>query len=424
MLAVFTKPIESVTAEDAAELHTQAWPEGYTVEFKRTLPHRKGGDDGWISGASLIGDFARDEILAEVIAFANSQGGTLVLGIDETKDKPPRAAAISALPRVGELARRFEDAARSCIDPPLPRLQVRAIETEPEKGVVIFRTGSSLSAPHRLTTTLESYARHGSSTLRMTMREIQDMTINVAHGMASVDATFAARREAFVQWGTQRSRASQFGAFRVTAIPLELLPDPGRLSDQPNLFPHPRNFSVVVQQQEVGVGLNVHSWNERPIVRGVARYADTDAGGFRQELHQSGVTDIWMGRLPRKIGSRPADDPGQLLLWHVHVTGAVLQAMFLADLFRRQVGVPEAEYALELEIKRFGLTTAEFIYTGFLDGNFGDDRYLIEEPALMFPRIPVSGRSEFSTIIDTVDVDVFDALGVRRSGRTPITVRI
>ncbi|HXP74041.1 MAG TPA: ATP-binding protein, partial [Stellaceae bacterium] len=237
MFAILTKPFETITPADVAELVSESWPEGYTVEFKRALPTAKGGDDQWITGGNKIGDYARDEILSEIVAFANAQGGMLVLGIEETKDKPPRANNVVPLPRVGELARRFEDAARSCIDPPLPRLQVRPIEIQSGEGVVIFRTGPSSSAPHRLTTTLDAYKRHGSSTMKMTMREIQDMTLNVARGLATIDATFEDRRVKFASWGERLNQQWPLAAFRVTALPLEGLPALGRLYGRKDLFP-------------------------------------------------------------------------------------------------------------------------------------------------------------------------------------------
>src|SRR5215472_4480823 len=236
MLAVFTKALDLVTAADIAELPAQTWPEGYEVEFKETLPHKRGGVDPWVIGQGGITDYARDEILAEVVAFANSQGGSVFLGIAETSDNPPRARAVVPLPRVGDLARRFEDQARSCIDPPLPRLQVRPVETDRHcGGVVVFRTSRSRAAPHRLTTTRDAYVRRGSSTVKMTMREIQDMTLNVARGLAGTDATLRERRDAFRKWeaGNQKPNA----AYRVTALPLVDLPDPGRLYGKRGLFP-------------------------------------------------------------------------------------------------------------------------------------------------------------------------------------------
>jgi len=207
MLAVFTKSLDLVTATDIAQVPEQTWPEGDEVEFKETLAHRTGGVHPWLGGQGSIGDYTRDEILAEVVAFANYRGGSVILGIAETADNPPRADKIVPLPRVGELARRFEDQARSCIEPPLPRLLIRAIETDEQGGgVVVFRTSPSRAAPHRLTTTREAYVRRGSSTMKMTMREIQDMTLNVARGLVGIDAIFNQRRDAFSQM-ERKSRA-------------------------------------------------------------------------------------------------------------------------------------------------------------------------------------------------------------------------
>jgi hypothetical protein len=41
MLGVFSKPLETLTPADIGELCEQAWPEGYQVEFKRSLPNKK-----------------------------------------------------------------------------------------------------------------------------------------------------------------------------------------------------------------------------------------------------------------------------------------------------------------------------------------------------------------------------------------------
>jgi hypothetical protein len=288
MLAVFTKPLELVTAADIADLAARTWPEGYEVEFKETLPHSTGGIHPWLTGQGNIGNYARDEILAEIVALANSQGGTVILGVAETPDNPPRASAVVPLPRVSDLALRFEDQARSCIDPPLPRLQIRAIETDEHGGgVVIFRTLPSRAAPHRLTTTRESYVRRGSSTVKMTMREIQDMTLNVARGLSGIDASFAQRRAAFHDWANKETHVV---AYRVTALPLVELPDPGRLFGQKGVFPEPSVVKAKAGSIAVDLDAPIRNYNERPRLRGVTRSGEHLAGTFLWELHQTGLT--------------------------------------------------------------------------------------------------------------------------------------
>jgi hypothetical protein len=420
MLAVFTKPIELVTAADIAELPAETWPEGYEVEFKKTLPDRKGGQHPWLTGGD-IGDHARDEILSEVIAFANAQGGSVVLGIEETSGKPPRAHAVAALPRVGELARRFEDQARSCIDPPLPRLQIRAIETDGQGGgVVVFRTQTSRAAPHRLTTTRESYVRRGSSTVKMTMREIQDMTLNVARGLAGIDATFKERRDAFHAWaGSQK----QLVAYRVTALPLVDLPDPGRLYNKQGLFPDHRKFTATVGGTSVTLRARIADVNESPQLRGVVRSGAHSPGSlFRWSLYQSGLTDLW-------ISVPPAAAPTghtKFILDHSDVLGAVAISLSFIDHYRGHTGAPDAEYGIEIEIGTFypsvGATPIGplVIYRGL----GGIERSEIQELSVLLPRLSVGSHSEFANLLAVVDVDLYDALGIRRAPALSLPLQV
>jgi hypothetical protein len=421
LLAIFTKPIEAISATDVATLVSEAWPEGYQVEFKEALPSKKGSDHPWMTGGHDVGDYARDQILSEVLAFANAQGGTLILGIKETRDKPPRAGSISALPRVGELARRFEDQARSIIDPPLPRLQVRAVETEPDRGIVIFRTGPSRLAPHRLSTTRDCYKRHGASTMVMTMREIQDMTLNVARGLAGVDATFRRSQEAFTKWGASRvGKFTALSAFRATAVPIEEVPDPGRLSDQPGLFPALRSFTFNVGANKLNASVPIHNWIDAPVIRGMSRRAETDGGYFLQQVHQSGLSEIWMALNLRKHPEEKG--PGHVALHHFYVMGGALQALHTADILRRHVGAPDAEYALEVEITRFGTQTVPFVYFGFFADRLGFDRYEVFGAPFVFPRISVGSRASFGDAMNLLDLDIYDALGTVRPHRLPISV--
>jgi Putative DNA-binding domain len=138
MHPVFTKPLSLVTAADLDDLCRRRWPEGQLVEFKGALP-AKDGRDKWYEGADCLGTRARDELLEEIVAFANSQGGTLLLGIRQLPGNPPHAESIQAVPRCHDLARRLEDVAREVIDPPLPIIDLGAVEISDGGGVVIWR---------------------------------------------------------------------------------------------------------------------------------------------------------------------------------------------------------------------------------------------------------------------------------------------
>ena len=47
MIPIFMKPVPDVTAEDAKQLVSEQVHEGSTVEFKESLPEKKGGPDPW-----------------------------------------------------------------------------------------------------------------------------------------------------------------------------------------------------------------------------------------------------------------------------------------------------------------------------------------------------------------------------------------
>jgi predicted HTH transcriptional regulator len=84
-------------ARRVRQLCTDQVSEDAKFELKSDLPHKDGfGKDTWHSGGG-IGDRARNEIVDEIVAFANTTGGVLCLGINETMDHPKRADGIRPL---------------------------------------------------------------------------------------------------------------------------------------------------------------------------------------------------------------------------------------------------------------------------------------------------------------------------------------
>jgi hypothetical protein len=154
--------------------------------------------------------YARDRLFREIVVFANAQGGTLILGIEETEDNPPRAADIRPVPRVHDLAMRLDEAAHACIEPRLPALQAVGVVTHgSDAGVVIFRVTPSPVAPHRVASDGHAYIRRNARSVKMTMREIQDLTLDLARGAERLDALFADRAAAFHNGCSARPRESE-----------------------------------------------------------------------------------------------------------------------------------------------------------------------------------------------------------------------
>src|SRR5689334_1326156 len=91
------KNFDQITAADVSSLCTEAAYESQLLEFKRELPADRDRPDPWPAGGNFTAS-ARDQLLREVVAFANAQGGTVIVSIEETKDDPPRAAVIRPIP--------------------------------------------------------------------------------------------------------------------------------------------------------------------------------------------------------------------------------------------------------------------------------------------------------------------------------------
>ncbi len=102
-MAIFGVDFDSFSIDDINRLITEKISEDNQLEYKETLPSKKNNEtDPWING-----DKARNEILEEIIAFANAQGGMLFLGISETTDGKGIPSSINSIPQCHELVKRF-----------------------------------------------------------------------------------------------------------------------------------------------------------------------------------------------------------------------------------------------------------------------------------------------------------------------------
>jgi len=334
---MLTKPLDQITVDDVRDLCTRKAYESQLLEFKRELPAERNRPDPWLTGGDFTA-YARDRLLREIVAFANAQGGTLVLGLEETQDKPPRATNIRPLTRIHDLATRMEDAARACIDPVLPGLHVRGIDTGgPGEGVVIFRTLASPIGPHRVASDGHVFIRRGASPVQMTMREIQDLTLDLARGADRLDKIFSERASGFEEWWQRASGHN--GVCRITAMPLAGFPGLPRLSGDPNAFPVRTRFRANYVSTDVDLaGPSLGGF--RQIVRGLRRYGQ-DNYAARIDIFESGLIDLWYRHEP--TASRHHFFIGWLL-------GAYLSVLGSIDTARSMANVPEWEFAIEFTL--------------------------------------------------------------------------
>ena len=181
MIEVLSKSAGLIGVSEIQALIDSKVPESDQIEFKRYSSNKQ----------------ARDKMLEGAVAFANAYGGALLLGIEESHTKPSVAAKISPIPRCADLAENLKLVFRDCVEPQLPRVEIFSVPTEGDDGVVVIRVGRSRLAPHRVIPTLVCPVRRQDRCEKMTMREIQDMTLNISRGLERLDRRLSERSERF-----------------------------------------------------------------------------------------------------------------------------------------------------------------------------------------------------------------------------------
>ena len=330
-------------------------PEGEHYEFKKELSRRGKGPDPWMEGKNEIGERTTKMILEEATAFANAYGGTLILGIEESDENPSVALAISPIPRCAELVDRLRNIFRDCVEPRLPYLEMTPIPTDGNDGVIVIRTRRSRLAPHRVTTSLVCPIRRADRCEPMTMREIQDLTLNVSRGMERLEARLQRRSDALKEEMNRLSNPNDCFGIRLTAFPIgeEALFEDVFEGDQiaTTLTPIRQTVTKIDERgsQQLDELSEYYGGLWRPILRGARKDAYTPIDdelfiiGYH-EIHCDGLFEIGFAY----CGENPLSPDYPIVLF-----------TNLAEWARRSrpsSNVPMAEYAIDVEIRVEGDT--------------------------------------------------------------------
>lgn len=130
------RPWDQITLDDIEALVTYQRGESRTLDFKETFP---AGDHKGVR-----------DFLADVTAFANTDGGDIIIGVRE--DKNGVAAEVVGVDRTGldQELRRIDDQLRTLVDPRVPQFTVRELARPDGRVVLVMRVSASLIAPHRV----------------------------------------------------------------------------------------------------------------------------------------------------------------------------------------------------------------------------------------------------------------------------------
>jgi len=160
------KHILDLVADDILYLKNEGIPESRTLDYKLQLPeHNK-------------------ELLADIIAFANTDGGIIIYGIEEKMENGKNTGYPGEIKGLGPVnidivKQRIENALRDCIDPRLSNIVFQQLEIE---GSIVLIVGipRSLFAPHMVRTDSKFYGRNGSGKFAMDTQQIRQAFMQTA----------------------------------------------------------------------------------------------------------------------------------------------------------------------------------------------------------------------------------------------------
>lgn len=126
---------ENVGEGDLQELVATQVPEGLRVEYKRESYGNADAD--------------KREALKDISAFANSQGGHLVIGIETREGLPVALHGVPSLNADAEIL-RMEQLIRSGIEPRILNVRSKALRLQNGNTALLLRVPRSWNVPHRV----------------------------------------------------------------------------------------------------------------------------------------------------------------------------------------------------------------------------------------------------------------------------------
>jgi hypothetical protein len=425
---MFPTRLAEVSASEVLAVVQNEAAETLDFELKRTLPAKKGVDPWMMNGK--LGDEAKDELAAEIIAFANTIGGTLIVGIDEDTATKRAKAPIYPVPRCKEAAARLHQALSDRVEPKLPLFECEGVITEADgtSGVIIMRTLESYLAPHRHTQNNHCYVRRNDRAEPMSMLEIQEMTRQKARLAADAEKSFQESSTRFHSWipaEHQRSHPykgvegihTEHGttpvwvgiwALRVTARPFA----PIMLANIPKqpwlkeIDTRAFNGTGQVRQLRWGDLRTTRVW--APRLRSVDReFEGTNSLGLDRISSDGHIERFVWQKQPEK--GRPRH--GFLDIAELHWN--VAYVVHAAAVIRAENSRPTQRFALEIEL----MTSDSLLLHGYV----APPTAVIPASSTTFPRYEMGESESFDELITIVDKDVWNLGGYHPSWELGVT---
>ncbi|MBE7123960.1 helix-turn-helix domain-containing protein [Bacillus cereus] len=160
----FGKSIDQVTFEDIQNLVDAGVMENRILDYKKDIPNNIGGD-------------YRREFCKDIVAFANTEGGTLIYGIEEIGDSQPNIVGVE-IPDIDTFLQQATNIIRTNIEPTLYDFKFNPIPIgEENKYVLCIDIPKSWAGPHAVKVgecTYRFYTRVNTSNVGLNIPGIQN----------------------------------------------------------------------------------------------------------------------------------------------------------------------------------------------------------------------------------------------------------
>ena len=155
-MSLFHKPIDQITLEDLNSLMgDMPVREGQLFDYKREL-------------------IRPEQLCGAVTSFANTQGGDLFIGIDESGGVPSAILGVECTD-VDKEKLRLLDIFRNGIEPRLANIEIEFIHIADSRYVIVIRTKRSWLRPHRVKLNSKFYARQSNGKYELDVQQLRQM---------------------------------------------------------------------------------------------------------------------------------------------------------------------------------------------------------------------------------------------------------
>ncbi len=140
-------------------------PEGHHLDYKKELGR---------------GIDAKREFLKDITAFANANGGDIIIGADEPNEKLKVEHQLHGVDNGDSLAQDLERVASSSVDPRIPGLLIQPIPLQNGKHAIVIHVPPSNTRPFRVNHSghVNFYIRHSESVFPMNTYDIRETVLS------------------------------------------------------------------------------------------------------------------------------------------------------------------------------------------------------------------------------------------------------